>query len=187
MIAFKSFYDFLEVYLAYPLSLLVALAAGLALALTYKKVKKGFAYVRFIPLAIVIIPLAMAALVGLLNARNNEIETSDTIRVGVVLTAGIALTRFRSDKLAIEDMEGDFLYYLTQHQLSFSDLEKLPLAEVPASRTIKAVGVNCQIKELYDKIVDQNFVPVIDDNGVFIGIVTRKSVMRTLLGDQLHS
>lgn len=104
MVAFKSFYDFLEVYLAYPLCLLVALAAGLALALTYKKVKKGFAYVRFMPLAIVIIPVAMASLVGLLNARNSEIETSDTIRVGVVLTAGIALTRFRSDKLAIEDM-----------------------------------------------------------------------------------
>jgi len=93
----------------------------------------------------------------------------------------------KSGKYERSLMEGDFLYYLTQHQLSFSDLEKLPLAEVPASRTIKAVGVNCQIKELYDKIVDQNFVPVIDDNGVFIGIVTRKSVMRTLLGDQLHS
>ena len=79
--------------------------------------------------------------------------------------------------------EGDFLFYLTEHQLSFSELERLPLTEVPASRAIRAVGVNCQIKELYDIIVDQNFVPVIDDNGVFIGIVTRKAVMRTLLGE----
>src|SRR5574344_1429983 len=52
----------------------------------------------------------------------------------------------KSGKYERSLMEGDFLYYLTQHQLSFSDLEKLPLAEVPASRTIKAVGVNCQIK-----------------------------------------
>lgn len=92
----------------------------------------------------------------------------------------------KSGKYERSLMEGDFLYYLTQHQLSFSELEKLPLVEVPASRTIKAVGVNCQIQELYDKIVDQNFVPVIDDKGVFIGIVTRKAVMRTLLGDQIH-
>ena len=78
-------------------------------------------------------------------------------------------------------MEGDFLYYLTKNHLSFSDLEKLSLQDIPASRDIQAVGVNCQIQELYDKIVDQNFVPVIDDNGVFIGIVTRKSVMKTIL------
>jgi Predicted transcriptional regulator containing CBS domains len=78
-------------------------------------------------------------------------------------------------------MEGDFLYYLTKNHLSFSELEKMNLQDVPASRDIQAVGVNCQIKELYDKIIDQNFVPVVDDNGVFIGIVTRRSVMRTLL------
>jgi hypothetical protein len=104
MTAFKSFYDILETWLAYPLCLVVALASGLLLALAYRKVKKGYAYVRFMPLAIVIVPIAMAALVGLLNIRNTELETSDTIRVGVVLTAGVALTRFRSDKLAIEDM-----------------------------------------------------------------------------------
>jgi hypothetical protein len=104
MTAFKSFYDILETWLAYPLCLVVALASGLFLALVYKKVKKGYAYVRFMPLAILVVPVAMAALVGLLNIRNTELETSDTIRVGVVLTAGVALTRFRSDKLAIEDM-----------------------------------------------------------------------------------
>jgi CBS domain-containing protein len=84
-------------------------------------------------------------------------------------------------------MEGDFLYFLTRNHLSFGDLEKLPLKDIPASRIIQAVGVNCQIKELYDKIVDQNFVPVVDDNGVFIGIVTRKAVMRTLLPDSANS
>jgi hypothetical protein len=56
------------------------------------------------PLTIMLIAPIMAALVGLLNVRNTELEASDTIRVGLVLTAGIALTRFRSDKLKIEDM-----------------------------------------------------------------------------------
>jgi pyrroline-5-carboxylate reductase len=64
MTAFKSLYDICETWLAYPLCLIVALAAGLALALVYRYVKKGYAYVRFMPLAIVIIPVAMAALVG---------------------------------------------------------------------------------------------------------------------------
>lgn len=105
MTFFSSFYNSsLASYLAYALCLIVALAAGLVLAFVYKYVKKGYAYVKFTPVAILIIPLAMAALVGLLNLRNTELETSDAIRVGVVLTAGVALTRFRSDKLAIEDM-----------------------------------------------------------------------------------
>lgn len=103
---FGSLYDLLSgsSYLAYFLCLLSALVGGFLLAFTYRQIKKGFAYVKFMPLTILFIPLAMAALVGMLNLRNAEIEASDTIKVGVVLTAGVALTRFRSDKLAIEDM-----------------------------------------------------------------------------------
>jgi hypothetical protein len=104
MDAFKSLYDLLEGYLAFPLTLVIALACGLGLAWTYQHVKRGFSYIKFMPVAILIIPLAMATLVGLLNLRNSELEASDALRVGVVLTAGVALTRFRSDKLAIEDM-----------------------------------------------------------------------------------
>ena len=32
-------------------------------------------------------------------------------------------------------------------------------------------------EELFDKITNQNFVPVVDDNNVFIGIITRKDVI----------
>jgi predicted transcriptional regulator len=78
-------------------------------------------------------------------------------------------------------MEGDFLYYLSLNRLSFDDLEKVPLVDIPGSRVIKAVKCSCQIPELYDVIVDQNFVPVIDDQGIFIGMVTRKAVMKELL------
>ena len=33
-----------------------------------------------------------------------------------------------------------------------------------------------------EKITNQNFVPVVDDNGIFIGIVTRKDVLLYLAG-----
>ena len=69
--------------------------------------------------------------------------------------------------------EGDFLYY-----------EKYPLSDITPSRNIRAVGVNCQIKELFQTINDQNFVPVTDDKGVFIGIVTRKAVINLLLEEK---
>lgn len=76
--------------------------------------------------------------------------------------------------------EGDFLYYLAETGYSFDELHQYPLSSVKPSRTIKPVGVNEEIQSLYDVIIDQNFVPVTDDQGVFIGIVTRKAVMATL-------
>lgn len=33
------------------------------------------------------------------------------------------------------------------------------------------------MENLFEKITNQNFVPVVDDKGVFIGIVTRKDVL----------
>lgn len=33
------------------------------------------------------------------------------------------------------------------------------------------------MEDLFEKITNQNFVPVVDDNGIFIGIVTRKDVL----------
>ncbi len=79
--------------------------------------------------------------------------------------------------------EGDFLYFLAERHLSFQELEKNALSTIQPSREIKPVGVTCQINELYATISDQNFVPVIDDNGIFIGIVTRKAVMNHFLNE----
>ena len=38
------------------------------------------------------------------------------------------------------------------------------------------------VEDLFEKITNQNFVPVVDDNGIFIGIVTRKDVLLYLAG-----
>ena len=38
------------------------------------------------------------------------------------------------------------------------------------------------MEDLFEKITNQNFVPVVDDNGIFIGIVTRKDVLLYLAG-----
>ncbi len=76
--------------------------------------------------------------------------------------------------------EGDFLWYLKDKQLAFHDLEEQPLKNVPHSRDIVAVSVEADIHELYLLAEQQNFVPVLDDLGVFIGIVTRKSIMHSM-------
>lgn len=38
--------------------------------------------------------------------------------------------------------------------------------------------ISSTLESLMDLIENQNFVPVVDDNDIFIGIVTRKSVLK---------
>jgi hypothetical protein len=42
------------------------------------------------------------------------------------------------------------------------------------------VGLDAEIEELFTLALDQNFVPVVDDRQVFIGIVRRRSILAFL-------
>ena len=41
-----------------------------------------------------------------------------------------------------------------------------------------SVHVDCDMEDLLDRAINQNFVPVIDDQDHFIGIVTRKEIIK---------
>ncbi|MCR5079053.1 MAG: CBS domain-containing protein [Bacilli bacterium] len=55
-----------------------------------------------------------------------------------------------------------------------------PLASVPLERMSLAASVDANVQNLIDLIVNQNFVPIVDNTGVFQGIVTRKAVINYL-------
>ena len=61
---------------------------------------------------------------------------------------------------------------------NISEAEKFKLIDVKRKRNIQAVTISTDMDDLVDVITDQNFVPVIDDQEKFIGIVTRKDVIR---------
>ena len=78
--------------------------------------------------------------------------------------------------------EGDLLWYIKdQHQLNYSTAEKTKLSSLKLRRTYEPVTVDVQPQALFDVAIKQNFVPVLDDNGFFIGIVTRKTLLEALL------
>lgn len=81
--------------------------------------------------------------------------------------------------------EGDFLWYLKKTNLSFMELSSIPLEEIKPSRELLPVSINASMDELYHLAEKQNFVPVLDDFGVFIGIVTRKKIMQAYLEENL--
>ena len=77
--------------------------------------------------------------------------------------------------------EGDLLWHIVKgNEISLADLEDVKIVEL-LNKDVPAVKVDADISELTDQIVNHNFVPVVDDRNVLMGIVTRKKVMKELL------
>ena len=74
---------------------------------------------------------------------------------------------------------GDILGCIKENfNLSVKDSAKFPVRSVRRTRDYKAISVHANIEEILDVAVDQNFVPVVDDEDNFIGILTRKEIMK---------
>lgn len=74
--------------------------------------------------------------------------------------------------------EGDLLWKMKNTPgLSFASSHKIQLSAVPRHVNMKAVKIDAQMDDLISLAVNQNFVPVIDDQGIFIGIVRRSEIM----------
>lgn len=78
--------------------------------------------------------------------------------------------------------EGDFLYYLIDHPcITEDDLENLEIRELIDPHYNPAVSMDVDMETLFDQSLKQNFVPVVDDRHIFIGIVTRQAIIEYLL------
>lgn len=74
--------------------------------------------------------------------------------------------------------EGDLLWKIKNTPgLSFENTHKIRLDEVPRHINNKPVRINAKIDSLLTLASTQNFVPVIDDHDVFIGIVKRSDII----------
>ncbi|MFP4457444.1 MAG: CBS domain-containing protein [Clostridia bacterium] len=74
--------------------------------------------------------------------------------------------------------EGDLLWFIKEKEFpDLFDLEETSIMEVPRRVNNKSVPIHAEIEELLNLSISQNFVPVVDDQGIFIGIVTRMSIL----------
>ncbi len=80
--------------------------------------------------------------------------------------------------------EGDFLWRLLrkdgspQVDIDIRATESQSIRDLIKPEKNPPVYVTATIEELLTRSLDQNFIPVIDDTGVFIGIVTRRDIMK---------
>ncbi len=74
--------------------------------------------------------------------------------------------------------QGDFLWKILDE--GFTDMQMAEHTKINSliSKRNSAVRINTSMEELLSKAVDQNFVPVVDDFDAFVGIVTRKAIIK---------
>lgn len=77
--------------------------------------------------------------------------------------------------------EGDLLWYIKNKcGLSVHNAEDIRVKDIRRYRDNQPVSVGANMEDLISKVVQQNFVPVIDGQKCFIGIITRKNVIEYL-------
>ena len=77
--------------------------------------------------------------------------------------------------------EGDLLWGIKLLNISSTDLkemENVSIMAIPRRATYKPVHADADIEDLLDRAINQNYVPVVDDKGSFIGIITRKEIIK---------
>ena len=83
--------------------------------------------------------------------------------------------------------EGAFLWELFEKgDYDLRELERTPLASLIDRKSNPAVPNGTPIKVLLERVKQNAFVPVVDDRGCFIGIVTRRDVINYFIDDYLE-
>ena len=82
--------------------------------------------------------------------------------------------------------EGDLLWKMKNTPgLNFENAHKFYLDEVPRRIQNKPVRISARMEDLIELAITQNFVPVIDDNDVFIGIVRRREIIEYFMSNYI--
>ncbi|MBR1864043.1 MAG: CBS domain-containing protein [Ruminococcus sp.] len=75
--------------------------------------------------------------------------------------------------------EGDFLRFMVEKGMyDTREMENYPISSIPTKVNMRTVYVYSTVEDLILLSMNQNFVPVVDDRNIFIGIVTRSDILK---------
>lgn len=81
--------------------------------------------------------------------------------------------------------EGDFLWYFIDHpETTYETIKSTPIKDLIRPDFTPAMMIDATVEELFDQSLKQNFVPIVDDRNIFIGIVTRRRLLHHLMKTQ---
>ncbi|WP_378952346.1 CBS domain-containing protein [Pelosinus sp. sgz500959] len=74
--------------------------------------------------------------------------------------------------------EGDLLWKMKNTPgLTFIDTARVMIKDIPLRMNNTPVRVNAEMEDLLSLAIVQNFVPVVDDGEIFIGIIRRSEII----------
>lgn len=74
--------------------------------------------------------------------------------------------------------EGDLLWNIKDNEnMTLQNAGKLSVMEIERNRDNEPVEAEADMEDLINKAVNQNFVPVVDGDQCFIGIIKRKDII----------
>ena len=78
--------------------------------------------------------------------------------------------------------EGDILRFIKNNSdFDVQTAEHVPVIDIEKYRSYKACTHDVSMSEVFKLALDQNFVPIVDDRNLYIGIIKRKNIMMYLL------
>lgn len=115
---------------------------------------------------------------------------SETVYLEMPMNIRQAMEKMRHhgyNALPILDANGCYFGTLTSADLlwfikdnldkSLKEIGKLSLDAVPRCYDNQPVSINSQVSDLFQMAMEQNFIPVVDDLGSYIGIVRRREIL----------
>ena len=98
----------------------------------------------------------------------------------------------REDRYVGVVSEGDFLWNILERNSCLNDItmkrsEQMTIRDILQMGKVKPVCIDTNMEELLGQAQNQNFVPVIDDRNVFIGIITRSDIIKYFVKKQLDA
>ena len=117
------------------------------------------------------------------KARCAHLMADDTVRQAL-----IRMESARYAALPILDRRGEYCGTLTEGDLLWAlknecglDIHKaehVRIMDIARRKDNTPVTVTATMHDLIDRAAKQNFIPVVDDKNTFIGIVTRRSIIK---------
>ncbi|MFA7010637.1 MAG: CBS domain-containing protein [Bacilli bacterium] len=78
--------------------------------------------------------------------------------------------------------EGDLLWGIKEiNKFNVDQTDHLLISDFKRHRDYLTINIDANMDELISKAMNENFVPVVDSHNLFIGIVTRKSIINYFL------
>lgn len=126
------------------------------------------------------------------KAMTAYLSADDTVRQGLVVMrrhgyTAIPVLNDRGEYIGCIT-EGDFLWHiLDSGSTSLKIQEHHRIADLVRRDFCPPLGIAAEDEEIIDAVMQQNFVPIVDDRGCFCGIVTRRSVIAALAGAEVSA